>query len=45
MEEKIPGNGNDLMYDSANPGQQYHLDLGDGITIEVNATSTWGCLR
>jgi hypothetical protein len=35
--ETIPRNGNGRMYDPANPGQEYNLGDGDGITVEVDA--------
>lgn len=35
--ETIPRNGNGKMYDPANPGQEYSLADGDGITIETDA--------
>jgi hypothetical protein len=35
--ETIPRNGNGKMYDPANPGQEYNLADGDGITVEVDA--------
>lgn len=35
--ETIPRNGNGRMYDPANPGQEYNLADGDGITVELDA--------
>ncbi|GJN82026.1 hypothetical protein PLIIFM63780_005563 [Purpureocillium lilacinum] len=35
--ETIPRNGNGKMYDPANPGQEYNLADGDGITVEEDA--------
>lgn len=35
--ETIPRNGNGRMYDPANPGQEYNLADGDGITVETGA--------
>lgn len=35
--ETIPRNGNGRMYDPANPGQEYNLADGDGISVEVDA--------
>ncbi|VUC29010.1 unnamed protein product [Clonostachys rosea] len=35
--ETIPRNGNGKMYDPANPGQEYNLADGDGISIEADA--------
>ncbi|KAH7113104.1 dextranase [Dactylonectria estremocensis] len=35
--ESIPRNGNGRMYDPSNPGQEYNLQDGDGITVESDA--------
>lgn len=35
--EAVPRNGNGKMFDPANPGQEYDLEDGYGITVEVDA--------
>ncbi|WAO87398.1 Hypothetical protein NCS54_00470500 [Fusarium falciforme] len=35
--ESIPRNGNGKMFDPAQPGREYNLTDGDGITVEVDA--------
>lgn len=35
--ETIPRNGNEKMFDPAQPGREYNLTDGDGITVEIEA--------